>query len=58
MSIQGIVADIKEANSISGNSSYGDCQYREEDPRMAIWQLEAEYIVKQRKEQNDITTTP
>ena len=58
MSIQGIVSDIKEANSISGNRSYGDCQYREEDPRMAIWQLEAEYIVKQRKEQNDTTTTP
>lgn len=58
MSIQGIVADIKEANSISGNRSYGDCQYREEDPRMAIWRLEAEYIVKQRKEQNDTTTTP
>ena len=58
MSIHGIVADIKEANSISGNRSYGDCQYREEDPRMAIWKLEAEYIVKQRKEQNDTTTTP
>ena len=58
MSIHGIVADIKEANSISGNRSYGDCQYREEDPRMAMWRLEAEYIVKQRKEQNDITTTP
>ena len=58
MSIQGIVSDIKEANSISGNRSYGDCQYREEDPRMAIWKLEAEYIVKQRKEQNDTTTTP
>lgn len=58
MSIQGIVANIKEANSISGTRAYGDCEYREEDPRMALWRLEAEYIVKQRKEQNDITTTP
>lgn len=58
MSIQGIVANIKEANSISGVRAYGDYEYREEDPRMAIWRLEAEYIVKQRKEQNDITTTP
>lgn len=58
MSIQGIVANIKEANSISGNRSYGNCEYKEADPRMAIWLLEAEYIVKQRKEQNDTTTTP
>lgn len=53
MSIQGIVANIKEANSISGNRSYGDCQYREEDPRMAMWRLEAEYIVRKAKEEQD-----
>jgi hypothetical protein len=53
MSIQGIVADIREANSISGNRSYGDYQYREEDPRMAIWRLEAEYIVRKAKEEQD-----
>ena len=53
MSIQGIVADIKEANSISGTRAYGDCEYREEDPRMAIWKLEAEWIVKQAKEKQD-----
>ena len=53
MSIQGIVADIKEANSISGTRSYGDCEYREEDPRMAMWRLEAEYIVRKAKEEQD-----
>ena len=53
MSIQGIVADIKEANSISGTRAYGDCEYREEDPRMAMWRLEAEYIVRKAKEEQD-----
>jgi hypothetical protein len=53
MSIQGIVADIKEANSISGTRAYGDCEYREEDPRMAMWRLEADYIVRKAKEEQD-----
>jgi hypothetical protein len=53
MSIHGIVADIKEANSISGNRSYGDVVYREEDPRMAMWRLEADYIVRKAKEEQD-----
>ena len=55
--IHTIIANIKEANTISSNRSYGDCEYREEDPRMAIWRIEAAYIVKQRKEQNDTPTT-
>lgn len=58
MNIHTKLARVIEANRISGTRAYGDCEYREEDPRMAIWRLEAEYIVKQRKEQNDITTTP
>ncbi len=53
MSIQGIVADIKEANSISGTRAYGDCEYREEDPRMAMWRLEADYIVRKAEEEQD-----
>jgi len=53
MSIQGIVADIKEANSISGTRAYGDYEYKEEDPRMAMWRLEAEYIVRKAKEEQD-----
>lgn len=53
MSIHGIVADIKEANSISRNRSYGDVVYREEDPRMAMWRLEADYIVRKAKEEQD-----
>jgi hypothetical protein len=53
MSIQGIVANIKEANSISGTRAYGDCEYREEDPRMAMWRLEADYIVRKAKEEQD-----
>ena len=57
MSIQGIVAGIKEANNISGNRSYGNCQYREADPRMEIWKLEAEYLARKAKEKNDPTTT-
>ena len=57
MSIQGIVANIKEANTISGNLSYGDVVYREEDPRMAIWRLEAEYIVRKAKQEQDANHT-
>ena len=57
MSIQGIVANIKEANTISGNRSYGDVVYREEDPRMAIWRLEAEYIVRKAKQEQDANQT-
>lgn len=57
MSIQGIVANIKEANTISGTRSYGDVVYREEDPRMAIWRLEAEYIVRKAKQEQDANQT-
>ena len=57
MSIQGIVANIKEANTISGNRSYSDVVYREEDPRMAIWRLEAEYIVRKAKQEQDANQT-
>lgn len=57
MSIQGIVANIKEANTISGNRSYNDVVYREEDPRMAIWRLEAEYIVRKAKQEQDANQT-
>ena len=57
MSIQAIVANIKEANTISGNRSYGDVVYREEDPRMAIWRLEAEYIVRKAKQEQDANQT-
>jgi hypothetical protein len=48
-----LVGRITEANRISGTRAYGDCEYREEDPRMAIWKLEAEWIVKQAKEKQD-----
>ena len=48
-----LVGRIIEANRISGNRAYGDCEYKEEDPRMAIWKLEAEWIVKQAKEKQD-----
>jgi hypothetical protein len=48
-----LVGRIAEANRISGTRSYGDCEYREEDPRMAIWKLEAAWIVKQAKEKQD-----
>jgi hypothetical protein len=57
MSIQGIVANIKEANTISCNRSYSDVVYREEDPRMAIWRLEAEYIVRKAKQEQDANQT-
>jgi hypothetical protein len=57
MSIQGIVANIKEANTISGTRSYSDVVYREEDPRMAIWRLEAEYIVRKAKQEQDANQT-
>ena len=48
-----LVGRITEANRISGIRAYGDCEYKEEDPRMAIWRLEAEYIVKQAKDKQD-----
>jgi len=48
-----LVGRITEANRISGTRLYGDCEYKEADPRMAIWRLEAEYIVKQAKEKQD-----
>jgi len=48
-----LVGRITEANRISGTRAYGDCEYREEDPRMAIWKLEAAWIVKQQKEKQD-----
>jgi hypothetical protein len=48
-----LVGRITEANRISGNRAYVDCEYKEEDPRMAIWKLEAEWIVKQAKEKQD-----
>ena len=57
MSIQGIVANIKEANTISVNRSYSDVVYREEDPRMAIWRLEAEYTVRKATEEQDADKT-
>lgn len=58
MNIHGMIAGIKEANNISGNRSYGESVYREPDPRMAIWKLEAEYLARKAKENNDPTTTP
>ena len=48
-----LVGRIAEANRISGTRAYVDCEYKEEDPRMVIWRLEAEYIVKQAKEKQD-----
>jgi hypothetical protein len=52
-----LVGRITEANRISGTRAYGDCEYKEEDPRMAIWRLEAEYIVRKAKEEQDANKT-
>ena len=52
-----LVGRITEANRISGTRSYGDCEYKEEDPRMAIWRLEAEYIVRKAKKEQDANQT-
>ena len=48
-----LVGRITEANRISGTRAYGDCEYKEADPRTAMWKLEAEWIVKQKKEKQD-----
>jgi hypothetical protein len=53
MNIHTKLARVIEANRISGVRAYGDYEYREEDPRMAMWRLEAEYIVKKAKEEQD-----
>ena len=53
MNIHTKLARVIEANRISGVSAYGDYEYREEDPRMAMWRLEAEYIVRKAKEEQD-----
>lgn len=53
MNIHTKLARVIEANRISGVRSYGDYEYREEDPRMAMWRLEAEYIVRNAKEEQD-----
>jgi hypothetical protein len=52
-----LVGRITEANRISGTRAYGDCEYKEEDPRMAIWRLEAEYIVRKAKQEQDANQT-
>ena len=52
-----LVGRITEANRISGTRAYGDCEYKEEDPRMAIWRLEAEYIVRKAKQEQDADKT-
>jgi hypothetical protein len=51
MSIQGKLARVIEANRISGTKAYGEVEYREEDPRMEMWRLEAQWLTEQRKKQ-------
>jgi len=53
MSIQGKLARAIEANRISGVKAYGDVEYCEEDPRMKMWILEAQWLVEQRKKQKE-----
>jgi hypothetical protein len=53
MNIHTKLARVIEANRISGVRAYGDYEYKEEDPRMAMWRLEAEYIVRNAKEEQD-----
>ena len=53
MNIHTKLARVIEANRISGVRAYGDYEYREEDPRMAMWRLEADYIVRKAKEEQD-----
>ena len=53
MSIQGKLARVIEANRISGVKAYGDVEYREEDPRMKMWILEAIWLTEQRKKQKE-----
>lgn len=55
MSIQGKLARVIEANWISGVKAYGDVEYREEDPRMKMWILEAEWLAKQAKQKKEET---
>jgi len=57
MNIHTKLARVIEANRISGIRAYGDCEYREEDPRMAMWRLEAEYTVRKAKEEQDANKT-
>lgn len=53
MSIRGTLAGVIEANRISGVKAYGDVEYREEDPRMKMWILEAQWLTEQRKKQKE-----
>jgi len=53
MSIQGKLARVIEANRISGVKAYGEYEYREEDPRMKMWILEAQWLTEQRKKQKE-----
>lgn len=53
MSIQGKLARVIEANRISGVKAYGDVEYREVDPRMEMWKLEAIWLTEQRKKQKE-----
>ena len=53
MSIQGKLAKVIEANRISGVKAYGDVEYREVDPRMEMWKLEAIWLTEQRKKQKE-----
>ena len=53
MSIQGKLARVIEANRISGVKAYGDVEYREVDPRMEMWKLEAQWLTEQRKKQKE-----
>lgn len=53
MSIQGKLARVLEANRISGVKAYGDVEYREVDPRMEMWKLEAIWLTEQRKKQKE-----
>ena len=53
MSIQGKLARVIEANRISGVKAYGDVEYREVDPRMEMWKLEAIWLIEQRKKQKE-----
>lgn len=53
MSIQGKLARVIEANRIGGVKAYGEYEYREEDPRMKMWILEAQWETEQRKKQKE-----
>lgn len=53
MSVRGTVARVVEANRISGTKAYGEGEYREADPRMEMWRLEAEWLAKQAKQKKE-----